>query len=169
MMKKLILALSSLVIAASSAAYAGDCEGLTSEDIRKDCEIFGKAKAIEIDQCRDEGSVAAWTYDYKTSENYSPQESYKTVLNLDVKLPDARIKSLINEIYFGKYNKTYPLPGRLYYIVQDACLSSIGLKNIHNYESIVKKHEATKIRKSDETIVKSPEEKQNPQKWEPLK
>ena len=44
MMKKLILALSSLVIAASSAAYAGDCEGLTSEDIRKTVKFLEKQK-----------------------------------------------------------------------------------------------------------------------------
>ena len=168
-MKKLILALSALAIVSSSVAYADDCDDIQSMEIKKDCKVFGKAKAIEIDQCRDEGSVAAWSYDYKTTENYSPQDSYKTVQTLGVKLPDARIKALINEVYFGKYNHTYPKPGRLFYIVQDACLSSIGLKNIQNYESIVKKYEEKKAADVAADEAKAAEMQAAKQKWEPLK
>lgn len=173
-MRKLMLALSSFIITASSVAYAADCEGLKSDEIRKDCEIFGRQKAIEIDQCRDEGNVAAYAYDFKTAETYSPQDTYKAVSQLNLSIQDSRVKELINEVYFGKYNKTYPLPGRLYYIVQDSCLSKIGLQNSNNYENIVKKYEASQAKKAEAAstaskTVKTTDAGKNPHNWEPLK
>ena len=157
-----------------SAVYAADCEGLKSDEVRKDCGIFGRQKAVEIDQCRDEGSVVAYAYDFKTAETYSPQDTYKAVSQLNLSIEDSRVKELINEVYFGRYNKTYPLPGRVYYIVQDSCLNKIGLQNSNNYENIVKKYEASQAKKAEAAntaskTVKTDDAGKNPHNWEPLK